>query len=72
MINGEIYILGIGKIKAEGRTIEEIQTDIQNKVNENFFTRKIKQDFLEGIKYTFFYDGGKIAAKTASDVSVIF
>ena len=43
---GEIYILGIGKIKAEGRTIEEIQTDIQNRVNENFLPKNQKLDFF--------------------------
>lgn len=33
---GEINIFGIGFIKAEGRTIDEISADIQEKVNENF------------------------------------
>ncbi|CAD7808383.1 hypothetical protein CHRY9390_01815 [Chryseobacterium aquaeductus] len=33
---GDINIFGIGFIKAEGRTIEEISVDIQQKVNENF------------------------------------
>lgn len=70
--NGEIYILGIGKIKAEGRTIEEIQTDIQNRVNENFLPEKSEARlFLEGIKYTFLYDvEGKSMQKTASEVSI--
>lgn len=69
---GEIYILGIGKIKAEGRTIEEIQTDIQNRVNENFLPEKSEvRLFLEGIKYTFLYDvEGKSMQKTASEVSI--
>ena len=68
---GEIYILGIGKIKAEGRTIE-IQTDIQNRVNENFLPEKSEvRLFLEGIKYTFLYDvEGKSMQKTASEVSI--
>jgi len=33
---GDINIFGIGYIKAEGRTIEEISAEIQDKVNENF------------------------------------
>lgn len=70
--NGEVYILGIGKIKAEGKTIEEISSEIQNKVNENFLPEKSEvRVFLEGIKYTFLYDmQGKSMQKTASEVSV--
>lgn len=34
--NGDINIFGIGYVKAEGRTIDEISTEIQDKVNENF------------------------------------
>ena len=33
---GDINIFGIGYVKAEGRTIEEISKEIQEKVNENF------------------------------------
>lgn len=33
---GDINVFGIGFIKAEGRTIEEIRTEIQERVNENF------------------------------------
>jgi polysaccharide export outer membrane protein len=33
---GDINVFGIGYIKAEGRTIEEISQEIQEKVNENF------------------------------------
>lgn len=33
---GDVLIFGIGYVKAEGRTIEEITLDIQEKVNENF------------------------------------
>lgn len=33
---GDILIFGIGYVKAEGRTIEEITLNIQEKVNENF------------------------------------
>ncbi len=69
---GEVYILGIGKIKAEGRTLDEIANDIQNKVNENFLPEKSEARlFLEGIKYTFLYDlQGRSLQKTATDVSV--
>ena len=38
--NGDINIMGIGFIKAEGRTIEEITQEIQTKVNENFVEGK--------------------------------
>ncbi|KPH12139.1 polysaccharide biosynthesis/export family protein [Chryseobacterium sp. ERMR1:04] len=34
--NGDINIFGIGYIKAEGRTIEDLTKEIQDKVNENF------------------------------------
>ncbi len=69
---GEVYILGIGKIKAEGRTLDEIENDIQNKVNENFLPEKSEARlFLAGIKYTFLYDlEGRSLQKTATDVSV--
>lgn len=33
---GDINVFGIGYVKAEGRTIEEISQEIQEKVNENF------------------------------------
>ena len=33
---GDINIFGIGYVKAEGRTIEEISQEIQERVNENF------------------------------------
>lgn len=33
---GDINVFGIGYIKAEGRTIEELSEEIQKKVNENF------------------------------------
>ncbi|MDH6251290.1 polysaccharide export outer membrane protein [Chryseobacterium sp. H1D6B] len=34
--NGDINVFGIGYVKADGRTIDEITKDIQDKVNENF------------------------------------
>lgn len=33
---GDVNIFGIGYVKAEGRTIEEVSEEIQQKVNENF------------------------------------
>lgn len=33
---GDILVFGIGYVKAEGRTIEEITQELQQKVNENF------------------------------------
>jgi polysaccharide export outer membrane protein len=33
---GDILVFGIGYVKAEGRTIEEITQELQEKVNENF------------------------------------
>lgn len=37
---GDIYVFGIGYIKAEGRTLEDISAEIQTKVNENFLEGK--------------------------------
>lgn len=34
--NGDINVFGIGYVKAEGRTLEDIRIEIQEKVNENF------------------------------------
>lgn len=49
---GDIYVLGIGYLKAEGRHIEDLRKEIQEKVNENF--QKDKTDVrlnLDGISY---------------------
>lgn len=50
---GNINILGILEpIKAEGRTIEDIEKDIQQKVNENFLAGKAQVRLnLDGISY---------------------
>ena len=49
---GDINIIGIGYIKAEGRTIEDIQQEIQGRVNENFLEGKSEVRLnLDGIKY---------------------
>lgn len=34
--NGDINIFGIGYVKAEGRTVDDLTKEIQGKVNENF------------------------------------
>ncbi len=34
--NGDINVFGIGYVKAEGRTLDDITKEIQDKVNENF------------------------------------
>lgn len=54
---GEMYIFGIGYIKAEGRTVEDISQEIQTKVNENFLEGKSEVRLnLNGIKYFFLGD----------------
>lgn len=51
-MRGDIYIFGIGYIKAEGRTLEEISQDIQAKVNENFQEGKSEVRLnIDGITY---------------------
>ncbi len=35
-MNGDINVFGIGFIKAEGRTIDDVSKEIQEKVNDNF------------------------------------
>ncbi len=55
--NGEVYIFGIGKMKAEGKTTQQLSQEIQEKVNENFLPEKSEvRIFLEGIKYTMLFD----------------
>ena len=63
---GYVYVMGMGKIKAEGRTIPEIAAEMQQKVNENFLPEKSEvRLFLEGIRYTFITDvDGKNFVKT--------
>ena len=49
---GDINIMGIGFVKAEGRTIEEITQEIQNRVNENFVDGKSEVRLnTDGITY---------------------
>ena len=49
---GEVQIMGIGFVKAEGRTIEDISTEIQERVNENFLDGKSEVRLnTDGITY---------------------
>lgn len=49
---GEIYIIGIGNVKAEGRLIEDIRNEIQTRVNENFLQDKTDVRLnIDGISY---------------------
>ncbi|KEY18268.1 polysaccharide biosynthesis/export family protein [Kaistella antarctica] len=49
---GDVNIFGIGYIKAEGKTIEELTIEIQNKVNENFVDGKSEVRLnTDGITY---------------------
>lgn len=49
---GDIYVFGIGYVKVEGKTLEEVTQEIQNMVNENFVEGKSEVRFnLDGITY---------------------
>ena len=49
---GDINIMGIGFVKAEGRTLEDITIEIQNRVNENFLEGKSEVRLnTDGITY---------------------
>ena len=50
--NGEVNIFGIGYVKAEGRTVEDMTKEIQTRVNENFLQGKSEVRLnLDGIRY---------------------
>lgn len=50
--NGEVNIFGIGYIKAEGRTLEDMTKEIQERVNENFLQGKSEVRLnLDGLRY---------------------
>lgn len=74
---GDIYVFGIGFIKAEGRTIEEISQDIQERVNENFLEGKSEVRLnTDGIKYYILGDiegtgltGEKVAYKNTLSIT---
>jgi len=75
--NGDINIFGIGFVKAEGRTIEDISKDIQEKVNENFQEGKSEVRLnTAGITYYILGDvettgmtGEKVAMKNTLNLS---
>ena len=49
---GDVNIFGIGFVKAEGRTLEDITREIQQKVNENFLEGKSEVRLnIYGIRY---------------------
>jgi len=49
---GDVNIFGIGYVKAEGRTLEDMTKEIQEKVNENFLQGKSEVRLnLDGIRY---------------------
>lgn len=50
--NGEVNVFGIGYVKAEGRTVEDMTKEIQERVNENFLQGKAEARLnLDGIRY---------------------
>ena len=50
--NGDVNVFGIGYIKAEGRTIEDMTKEIQEKVNDNFVQGKSEVRLnTDGITY---------------------
>lgn len=74
--NGDVNVFGIGYIKAEGRTLEEITAEIQEKVNENFLQGKSEVRLnLDGIRYFILGDiestgmtGSKVAYATRFNI----
>ena len=75
--DGDINIFGIGYIKAEGRTIDEVTQEIQAKVNENFQEGKSEVRLnTDGITYYILGDiettgltGEKVAHKNTLNIS---
>lgn len=78
--SGEINIFGIGYIKAEGKTIDEVTAEIQEKVNENFLEGKSQVRLnTSGINYTIIGDvesvgitGEKVAYKNTLTLTEAF
>jgi len=74
---GDINVFGIGYIKAEGRTIEEVSEEIQKKVNENFQEGKSEVRLnTDGITYYLLGDvettgitGEKVAHKNTLTIT---
>lgn len=75
--NGDINVFGIGFVKAEGRTIDEITKEIQEKVNENFQEGKSEVRLnTDGITYYILGDvettglsGEKVAHKNTLTIT---
>lgn len=75
--NGEVHIFGIGFIKVEGRTLDEISKEIQEKVNENFVEGKSEVRLnIDGIRYYVLGDiestgmtGAKVAYKNTLSIT---
>lgn len=72
---GNIDIFGIGEIKAEGRLIEDIEAEIQERVNENFLEGKsqVRLD-LDGITYYILSDienSGELTGEKKSYTSML-
>ncbi|WP_250255292.1 polysaccharide biosynthesis/export family protein [Chryseobacterium sp. Marseille-Q3244] len=76
-INGDINVFGIGYIKAEGRTLDDVAKEIQTKVNENFQEGKSEVRLnTDGITYYILGDvettglsGEKVAHKTTLTIT---
>ncbi|WP_346983365.1 polysaccharide biosynthesis/export family protein [Chryseobacterium sp. POE27] len=75
--NGDINVFGIGYIKAEGRTIDDVAQEIQTKVNDNFQEGKSEVRLnTDGITYYIIGDvettgltGEKVAHKNTLNIS---
>lgn len=75
--NGDINVFGIGYIKAEGRTLDDITKEIQTKVNENFQEGKSEVRLnTDGITYYILGDvestglsGEKVAHKNTLTIT---
>lgn len=75
--NGDINVFGIGYVKAEGRTLDEVTKEIQNKVNENFQEGKTEVRLnTDGITYYILGDvettglsGEKVAHKNTLTIT---
>ncbi|MEG0927596.1 MULTISPECIES: polysaccharide biosynthesis/export family protein [Chryseobacterium] len=75
--NGDINIFGIGYIKAEGRTLDDVTKEIQGKVNENFQEGKSEVRLnTDGITYYILGDvestglsGEKVAHKNTLTIT---
>ncbi|MRM83560.1 polysaccharide biosynthesis/export family protein [Riemerella anatipestifer] len=72
---GNIDIMGIGEIKAVGRTIEDMEAEIQTRVNENFVEGKSQVRLnTDGITYYMLSDieeGGNLTGEKRSYTSML-